>query len=102
MVRLPELVSTTKNYTLSVSSDELIAIMRKDTDAVLSGQDRIPESYPLYKQIENLDSVTKVDYDGHYGPYIFFSVEETRGTDLVTSKKVAELIDEYLRDFNAG
>ena len=56
---------TSTSYVLDIPPQKLIGIMRKD-----SGCDT-----PLYTRLGNIRGVFDIDYDGHFGPHIYLSVE---------------------------
>ena len=63
MITAKEVIST--NYSLDIPTKKLIEIMRKDGNC----------DAPLYIRLGNIKGVYDIDYDGHFGPHIFLSVE---------------------------
>jgi hypothetical protein len=63
MITAKEVVST--NYSLDIPVDKMLEIMRKDGNCTV----------PLYIWLSNIKGVYSVDYNGHFGPHIFLSVE---------------------------
>lgn len=73
------------NYVLEVSVQNLLDIMRKDMDT----------EKPLYRQLIDIDGVSDIDYDGHFGPHIYLTVsQEHYNTD--TWSIIYKTIGNYL------
>jgi hypothetical protein len=51
-------------YYMELSVENFIKIMDKDMEV----------DYPLYERLAAHDLIVTVDYDGHFGPFIFISV----------------------------
>ena len=54
----------------------------------------------LYSILMNISGVDKVDYDGHFGPYVFFTLDLTDidGMDLIDKKDAIEKKLEIIKD----
>ena len=63
MITAKSIIST--NYMLDLPAEKLIRIMRKDSSCYT----------PLHIILGNIKGMFSVDYDGHFGPHIFFSIE---------------------------
>ena len=50
----------------------------------------------LYMTLERIDGIHSVDYNGHFGAYIYLTIEEEHDTKE-THKKISDLIEEQLR-----
>ena len=78
MVKLTKTATCTK-YAINISKENLLKILEKDSE--LLGSTDIAED-PLYLEIETCsDGISEIDYDGHFGPYIFLTLEKKYDTD---------------------
>ena len=77
---------TSIKYRLDVGIENFKKIMDRDAE----GEEL------LYEWLEAIESVLHIDYDGHYGPYIFIEVEDTRGMDLNFWYQIQHLIDMFI------
>lgn len=59
-----------RTYCIDVTVDELIKIMRYDVEVLLG---EVEEG--LYAKLEDIEGVSKVEYDGHFGPHIWFTID---------------------------
>lgn len=83
MITSKSIVST--NYMLDISAKKLIKIMDKDVSCYA----------PLYILLANIKGVFGAEYDGHFGPHIFFSVE-IENDDAETWKSIYDTVENYL------
>lgn len=74
-----EIVS--KSYAIPI--DDFLAIDKYEGD-----QDA---SKCLYMTLERIDGIHSVDYNGHFGSYIYLTIEEEHDTQE-THKKISDLI----------
>ena len=81
-----ELTKTEISYCLEMTNDEFTAIIDKDEKSDLNSC--------LYSLLEKI-GCTRVEYDGFFGPNIFFTVpfEQDELTD-----QVIKVIKDYLKD----
>lgn len=71
-------------YALQLSVDNFIKVERKDDDV----------DYPLFQRLETLERVTKVDYNGHFGPFIFINVDPSETKDTLNLAR--DMIKQYV------
>jgi hypothetical protein len=71
-------------YALQLSVDNFIKVERKDNEV----------DHPLYQRLEMLQNVTKVDYNGHFGPFIFVNVNPSDPGE--TTDAVKDMIEQYV------
>lgn len=74
-----------------------IDIPEKDFSKHLMGDERdsFGNRKPLYEKLGELDGVADVDYDGHFGPYVFLTIEKEHDT-AETKRKIREIIKKHL------
>ena len=83
MTTVRRVVST--NYILDITTEKLSSIMDKDCEA----------DHPLYMLLAKIDGIHDVDYNGHFGPHIYVTLEsEYEGGDVW--RTVYETIENYL------
>jgi len=73
------------SYALDIPVKKLIEIMDKDSSRYV----------PLYIVLENIKGVFSIEYNGHFGPHIFLSVE-IENDDAETWKLIYDAIENYL------
>jgi len=83
MITAKSIIST--NYMVDVPSEKLIKIMHKDDSCHV----------PLYIHLSQIKGIFSIEYDGHYGPHIFFSIE-IENDDAETWKLIYDAIENYL------
>ena len=85
---------TSKSYAIPIDDvDDFLAIDKYEGD-----QDA---SKCLYMTLERIDGIHSVDYNGHFGSYIYLTIEEEHDTKE-THKKISDLITtqiELARDY---
>ena len=71
-------------FDIEVTKEELSKILDLDNEV----------DVPLYQELEKIEGVSEIDYDGHFGPYIFLTVdlEHLDGS----TKKIKEVIKKFL------
>jgi len=73
------------NYALDIPAEKLSAIMDKDCEAEDS----------LYMLLIKIDGVSDVDYNGHFGPHIYITLDiEYENEDVW--KTIYKMIENYL------
>lgn len=60
-----------KTYAVDVTVNRLFEILREDAESGPS----------LDMKLRELDGIIKVEYDGHFGPHIFITIEVGEDTD---------------------
>lgn len=53
-------------YSLTLEKESLVKILDKDEKM---------KAKPLYEQLLEIDGVSEVEYDGHYGPQIYINLD---------------------------
>lgn len=76
-------------YSIQVTVDDLLKITRKDNESD-SGDDQ------LYLLLEEISGIKSVDYDGHFGPWIWVTVDKDKD-NAETWKRIEGTIKEYLK-----
>ena len=75
-----------KTYMISISVDLMKEILERDKKEKIS----------LCEKIEGLEEVLRVNYDGHFGPYIFVTISVGE-----ESKSTWQLVEKYINgDYN--
>ena len=75
-------VKTAIQYCVEVTRDEFLNIM--DADAYYENLNYFDT--PLCMELDALDNIQDVDYNGHFGPNIFFPLELTDTKDIDLAK----------------
>jgi len=79
-----------KSYRITMTTDQFADIMDRD-EASFSVR-----HVPLYTRIEDLgSSISKVDYDGHFGPHIFVTILAGANEEKIL-RNVITLVEEYI------
>jgi len=73
-------------YAISLKDRVLLDIMHKDID--------VEEGQGLWETIGEVDGVQDVDYDGHFGNYIYVEIDKEHDTKG-TWKLIYDLINQY-------
>lgn len=83
---------TVRKYCVEVSIEFFQALIAKD-DAHIheEGADMIT----LCDRLNKVDGLVEVDYDGHFGPNLFFDVEAADDTPELWTK-IEDIINDYL------
>ena len=71
-------------YAFQLSVDNFIAVERKDNEV----------DHPLHERLETLDSVVKIEYNGHFGPFIFVNIDPKNPQRTLI--KIADMIEQYV------
>jgi hypothetical protein len=80
-----EMVS--KSYAIAIEDvDEFLSIDKYEGDIPYDESSKC-----LYMSLEKIDGIHSVDYNGHFGSYIYLTVEEEHDT-IETHKKISDLI----------
>ncbi len=75
------------SFRVPVSVDEMLLIMEKDRNVAIGDE--------LYEKLNAVDGVYQVDYDGHFGPWIFFTLHKENHNDA-TLNKISKIINDYI------
>ena len=81
-----KITATTINYQIDIQRKSLVRILNEDRC--------VPS--PLYERLMKVPGIEKVDYDGHFGPYIFVELECEHDNGL-TWNWIENTIKEYLK-----
>ena len=87
MVNVLERVPVSVSYTIETDVDTMMRILDKDK-AMDAGQ-------TLDALLHNLDAVEEVEYDGHFGPFLFIKVDKDSDCAKLW-EDIQEIIDSYL------
>ena len=71
-------------YALQLSVDNFIAVERKDDEV----------DHPLHERLETLQNVVKIEYNGHFGPFIFVNITPTNPGETLDAIK--DMIVQYV------
>ena len=83
---------TSKSYAIPIDDvDDFLAIDKYEGDIPYAESSRC-----LYLSLEKIDGVNSIEYNGHFGLYIYLTVEEEHDTKE-THKKISDLIEEQLK-----
>lgn len=83
-----ERVITARSYTVAVTVDELLKIGENDREETYQDS--------LYDVLDKIIGVYGADYNGHFGKFIFFSIEADQENDE-TWAAIDEAIEQYVR-----
>lgn len=75
------------SYAFEVSRPDLLKIMDNDGN----------RDDELYKILDRIKGVSKTDYDGHFGPYIYCTIEKEFDT-VSTRRDIMKKIEEYIKN----
>lgn len=78
------------NWYYELTEDEYCKV----TDRDLAEDDLEPPGPSLYERLDKISEVYSVDYNGHFGPYIYYSTSE--GEDHPLHDEVAKVIKDYI------
>ena len=78
---------TSIKYVIGLKDKALLDIIYRDNDAEEADQQ-------LWETIGLIDGVQDVDYDGHFGNYIYIEVDKEHDTEA-TWKSIYDLINSY-------
>ena len=79
---------TQNSYDIYVGKKNLLTIIRKDSAALFNSQ-------CLVNRLDTLKGVSRVEYDGHFGPYVFVTIDvedDNRATHAAIKKIIKEHI----------
>jgi len=80
-----------KSYCITMTTDQFADIMDRDEASYLTER-----HVPLHTRIEDLgSSISKVDYDGHFGPHIFITILAGANEEKIL-RNVITLVEEYI------
>jgi hypothetical protein len=84
-------VQTAIQYCVELSTLTFTAIMNEDSRRENKGEyDNI-----LASKLDKIDGVSNVDYNGHFGPNVFFTLDMNYKIDP-TIKAIRKMIDTYV------
>ena len=78
-------------YSLKVSVDSMLYILRKDDT----------RSTGLYTKLMDVAGVLEVDYNGHFGPFIFIKITAKHDAPE-TWKRIFAIVNSYLEGSENG
>ena len=84
-VRVRTLVAS--EYTLQVDPEFLNSVLDKDAEVIET----------LCEQLTDVDGVREVDYNVHFGSYIFINIDQKRDYST-TWHKIYKIIDDYIKE----
>jgi hypothetical protein len=94
MAKLPKNVTAISvNYALEITVEQMTLILKKDIDRLMT-----KELKTLGALIEDLYEIDDVDYSGHLGAFIFYTVSVDDDKDGSIHSKVSDLVDWYLKE----
>ncbi len=76
------------SYSVEITEEQLQVVLDKDVEV-----DNI--KLMLFAQLEDIEGVDNVDYDGHFGPYIFVKMAFVDDTQQ-TRDKIEEIINNFI------
>lgn len=83
---MSEYAQVNASYAATVTTKQLLGILEKDAEAA--------EGQSLYELVALIDGVFNVDYCGHFGKFIYYTVYTEHDNDD-THKRVRQAIEEY-------
>lgn len=88
-----DIAATATCYALETTIKDLVRIIKRDCKG---GNENRKE---LHEILDSIDGVDQVEYNGHFGPYIFFRVSCDFDNDAVLAK-VSDTVKNYLEICN--
>ena len=77
-----------KSYAIPIDDvDDFLAIDKYEGDIPYDESNKC-----LYLSLEKIDGVYSIEYNGHFGSYIYLTIEEEHDTEE-THKKISDLIE---------
>lgn len=76
------------SYSARVTKKQLLKVLDRDDE-----KKTVEEC--LFSLIDEVDGVDRCNYNGHFGPYIYFTVEWVKRKKAVA--KIHEIIEDYLK-----
>lgn len=88
--------TVSRNIRLNVPSEDLLAILKYESTC---------PNVPLCNKLNRIPGVSDTNYDGHFGPHIFFTLDrenDNRDTRNLVDSTITAFIDtsRYWRDRN--
>jgi hypothetical protein len=82
---------TAKQYCVEVTYEEFVKLTDKEFDY----QNNNDFDTTLYNELEKINGVNNVDYNGHFGPNIFYIMEEDYASKE-TDEKIKKIITKWI------
>ena len=82
--------ATSTSYAIPVTIEEFQSIEEKDNQAEAC-------EHCLFKWLESIEGVSNIDYNGHFGPFIYLQIETPLDND-----ETKAFISQLLQDFIDG
>lgn len=84
----PKVEKLTIKYRVEITTKEMLKVLDKDLERDLKDT--------LYYQLQDLRYVITVDYDGHFGPYVFIEIAVIDDTNE-NWREILSIIENYLK-----
>ena len=78
------------DYALTVDEEIFKKILDKDDEST-------DERETLYEQLVNFDGISEVDYDGHYGPQLYVTLDPEYDYSS-TWFAIYKIMDDYIKE----
>ena len=87
------LEATATSYCFSISIPEFEAMEIRDEERWEDG-----EQIALFEILNAMDGVSDTDYNGHFGAYVYFTVNAEQCNDGNTLRLIGDIILRYVRN----
>lgn len=75
------------NYQITLEVGSFIELISRELD-------RDSDKLALYQELDALPGVTNTEYDGHFGNYLYFTLEQVKDTEE-TWQKIRDLLAKH-------
>jgi hypothetical protein len=80
-----------------VQTTYVVALSEADMLAILQADQETPRQVDfLFGKLDGIDGVSGTDYDGHFGPKVWVTIEQAHDS-AATRLEVARTIEEHIR-----
>ncbi len=80
---------TSVHYCVDIDVEDLLKVIKLDDDNIAT------DGRTLHDHLMNIDAVEEVDYDGMFGPHLFFKVDANRDNSHLW-EFVEQVVNGYL------
>ena len=92
MSEFHELAATSTSYCFSISIPEFESMELRDDERWEEGEQK-----GLYQILDSMEGVSNTEYNGHFGAFVYFTVDTEQVNDGETLRLIGDIIGRYVR-----
>lgn len=88
-------VTTQRSYSIEIGTGRALDLL--DSESYVTNQAAFePGAQTLCEKLESIPGVRDVEYDGHFGPHVFLTIEDEHDSNAAKAQ-IAEVIEGHLK-----